>query len=295
MKGKTLFSAFFLITLILLAASGRAVHATGEQFTREVTDTLQDDEKSVHSLFAGAGYGSNMVYLGSTISQDQPYGYSSLAYGLYDKLYLSATGYYLTGFSPFIAFSSIDASFNQTLNSWFDISLSLSGYNVAPSLRDTLFSNFAYADATIGFDWKILYSRLSLGGLLSAESRLYLQTTHSRYFETPSFANGKAYFSFDPYVNLLFGKIITIVTSDGTTTTVSPGYKPWSNGGQGSSTRYYENFGLMEVDFGLPVTFNYDFFSLEIEPGYVLPVYSDTGTTGMKGFLISASAFFRIF
>ncbi|MCK7541751.1 MAG: hypothetical protein MZV63_68115 [Marinilabiliales bacterium] len=65
---------------------------------------------------------------------------------------------------------------------------------------------------------------------------------------------------------------------------------------QGSSaTTYSESFGLMEIDFGLPIAFSYDFFTLEIEPGYVLPLYSDTGTTGMNGFLFMASLFFRIF
>ncbi len=97
-----------------------------------------------------------------------------------------------------MAFNSIGLSFNQTFNSWFDISTSLSRYGVAESLRDTLFSNFTYADATLGFDWRILYSKISLGGLFADGSQFYLQTRHSRYFETPSFAGGKAFFSLTP-------------------------------------------------------------------------------------------------
>lgn len=249
----------------------------------------------VHSFYAGAGYGSNMVYLGTTMSQDHSFGYTSLSYGLNDKLYLSATGYSISGFSPFLAFYSLGLSFNHAFNSWFDISTGLSRYGVAESLRDTLFSNFTYADATLGFDWRILYSKISLGGLFSEGSQFYLQTRHSRYFETPSFAGDKAFFSFDPYVNILFGKMISIETTDGTTTTVSPGYRPWRSSGSGSSTTYTESFGPMEVDFGLPIAFSYDFFTLEIEPGYIIPLYSETGATGMKGFLFMASAFFRIF
>ena len=267
-------------------------------------DTLSSPEKasaaeksSVHSLYAGAGYGSNMIYLGTTLSQDQGFGYSSVSYGLMDKLYFTATGYTISGFSPFLAFYDLSVSFNHTFNSWFDISTSLSHYNVAESLRDTLFSNFTYADATLGLDWRILYSKISLGALFSDDTQFYFQTRHSRYFETPSFAREKAFFSFDPYVNLLFGTMVSIETSEGTTTTPSPGYRPWKrNGqGQGSSTTYSESFGLMEIDFGLPIAFSYDFFTLEIEPGYVLPLYSDTGSTGMNGFLFMASLFFRIF
>jgi len=257
--------------------------------------TAVKDNNPVHSLYAGAGYGSNMVYLGTTMSQDHSFGYTSLSYGLNDKLYLSATGYTISGFSPFLAFHSLGLSFNHTFNSWFDISTGLSRYGVAESLRDTLFSNFTYADATLGFDWRILYSKISLGGLFSEGSQFYLQTRHSRYFETPSFAGDKAFFSFDPYVNILFGKMISIETIDGTITTVSPGFRPWRSNGTGSSTTYTETFGPMEIDFGLPIAFSYDFFTLEIEPGYIIPFYSETGATGMKGFLLMASAFFRIF
>ncbi|MCA1742180.1 MAG: hypothetical protein LC630_06915, partial [Bacteroidales bacterium] len=269
--------------------------ANGMNQTPTPDTTAARENTPVHSFYAGAGYGSNMVYLGTTMSQDHSFGYSSLSYGLNDKLYLSATGYSISGFSPFLAFYSLGLSFNHAFNSWFDISTGLSRYGVAGSLRDTLFSNFTYADATLGFDWRILYSKISLGGLFADGSQFYLQTRHSRYFETPSFAGDKAFFSFDPYVNILFGKMISIETTDGITTTISPGYRSSRNSGSGSSTTYTESFGPMEIDFGLPIAFSYDFFTLEIEPGYVLPLYSESGATGMKGFLFMASAFFRIF
>ncbi|MCU0458338.1 MAG: hypothetical protein MUE37_04510 [Bacteroidales bacterium] len=263
--------------------------------------TSGDREKSsIHSFYAGTGYGSNLLYLGTTMSQDHGFGFASASYGLADKLYLSATGYTISNFSPFTAFYSLGLSFSHTFNSWFDISTSISRYNVAATLRDTLFSNFSYADATLGFDWRILYSKVAAGGLFAGEGQFYLQTRHSRYFETPSFARDKAFFSFDPYINILFGTVVSIETTSGVTeTTVSPGYRPWKNNGrwQGPSTvtRYSESFGLMEIDFGVPVAFSYDFFTLEVEPGYVIPLYSSEGTSGTKGFLLLATLFFRIF
>ncbi len=254
--------------------------------------------RKTHSFYAGTGYGNNLLYLGTTMSQDHGFGYASASYGLADKLYLSATGYTINGFSPFTAFYSLGISFNHAFNSWFDISTGLSRYSVAQSLRDTLFSNFTYGDATLGFDWRILYSRISVGGLFAGDGQFYLQTRHSRYFETPSFAREKAFFSFDPYVNVLFGKMVTIETTGGRTeTSVSPGYRPWRKNTQGTTpgTVYSEDFGLMEINFGVPVAFSYDFFTLEIEPGYVIPFYSEEGSSGTKGFLMLASLFFRIF
>lgn len=262
--------------------------------------SVTSGKNSIHSFYTGTGYGSNLLYLGTTMSQDHGFGYASASYGLADKLYLSATGYTVGNFSPFTAFYSLGVSFSHTFNSWFDISTSLSRYNVAASLRDTLFSNFSYADATLGLDWRILYSKLSVGGLFAGGSQLYLQTRHSRYFETPSFAREKAFFSFDPYVNLLWGTMVTAETAGGVTeTTVSPGYRPWRKYNQTTvptpGTTYSESFGLAEIDFGVPVAFSYDFFTLELEPGYVIPLYSSEGSSGTKGFLFLASLFFRIF
>ena len=286
--------------MMILQAMAFSISAQPVPGSAAGSDTATTGGKvSIHSFYAGTGYGSNMLYLGTTMSQDHGFGYASASYGLKDKLYLTAAGYTIGNFSPVTAFYSLGLNFSHAFNSWFDISTGVSRYNVVESLRDTLFSNFTYADATLGFDWRILYSKLSAGGLFAGGGQFYLQTRHSRYFETPSFARDKAFFSFDPYVNVLFGNMVSIETTGGVTeTTVSPGYRPWRNQGQGSTTpgtQYSETFGLMEIDFGIPVAFSYDFFTLEIEPGYIIPLYSDSGTSGTEGFLLMASIFFRIF
>ncbi len=286
--------------VMMLQAVSFSISAQPVSGSVAVSDTaVSGGKESIHSFYAGTGFGSNMLYLGTTISQDHGFGYASASYGLRDKLYLTAAGYTISNFTPFTAFYSLGLNFSHAFNSWFDISSGVSRYNVAESLRDTLFSNFTYADATLGFDWRILYSKVSVGGLFAGGGQLYLQTRHSRYFETPSFARDKAFFSFDPYVNVLFGNMVSIETTGGVIeTTVSPGYRPWRRQDQGTitpGTRYSETFGVMEIDFGVPIAFSYDFLTLEIEPGYVIPLYSETGTSGTKGFLLMASIFFRIF
>ena len=122
---------------------------------------------SPHSLYAGLGYGNNMIYLGSTISQNQPYAYTTLTYGYRDMLYISLAPDHLAERNPFIAFNMTSVSFSHVFNSWFDISAASSYYHVAPSLRETLFGNYLYTDVTFGFDWKILDSKLSAGGMFS--------------------------------------------------------------------------------------------------------------------------------
>lgn len=296
---RTMIRSAIIGWFILLQSQVACLTAQPLQPGDTIPDITSDTVKSsIHSFYAGTGYGSNMLYLGTTMSQDHGFGYAYLSYGLADKLYLTATGYTVGGFSPVAAFFNLGISFSHTLNSWFDISTSLSRYNVAKELRDTLFSNFTYADATLGLDWRLLYSKVSVGGLFAGYGQFYLQTRHSRYFETPSFARGKASFSFDPYVNLLFSTLVTAETTGGVTeTTVSPSYRPWRRDSQTSTpgTIYTESFGLTEIDLGLPIAFNYDFLTLEIEPGYVFPMYSVTGSSGTKGFLLMAGLYFRIY
>lgn len=283
MKNRTSFySGIFIITLAMLLIS---LSAAGQK---------SDNNKSAHSVYAGAGFTSNMVYMGISISQDKPVFSGSLTYGFKDKLYLSASSFHLTAFDPILAFHTFSLSYSQTVNSWFDFSADITRYQVAPSLTDTLFRSFVYGSATLGFDWKILYTKVSLGGILSDETSAYLQIGNSRYFETPQFFDGKAYISFDPYINLLFGTMTRTKTSDGTTIGVS---QPFSSrkSEKSSSQSTTTFFGLMEVDMGIPVAFNMGRFTLKAEPGYILPLYSDTELFNPEGFVFMVNCYVKIF
>jgi hypothetical protein len=273
---------------------------TGSKISLPESDTSKTESKvERHSLYTGAGYGSNMIYLGSTISQNQPYGYANLTYGYKNQFYASASAVHLSGLDPFLSFYIGALNYNHAFNSWFDIAAGVYRYQVPSSLKDTLFSNFTYADLTIGFDWKLLYSKISVGGLFSEENQAYFQFRNSRYFQTPEFFKGKANVSFDPYLNLLFGTLIEVKTSTETSVVASSPGRKWRkyNTSQGTttSTSTSKKFGIMEIDFGLPVAFNTDFMTIEAEPSYVIPLYDDTFYPGAKGFIFSLSVFFRIF
>jgi hypothetical protein len=273
---------------------------TGSKISLPETDTSKTESKVVwHSLYTGAGYGSNMIYLGSTISQNQPYGYGNVTYGYKNLLYVSASAVHLSGIDPFLSFYIGALNYSHAFNSWFDISAGVYRYQVPSSLKDTLFSNFTYADLTLGFDWKLLYSKLSVGGLFSVENQTYFQFRNSRYFQTHEFFNSKANMSFDPYVNLLLGTLIKVETATETSVVASSPGRKWRkyNTSQGTttSTSASKKFGIMEIDFGLPVDFNTNFMTIEAEVNYVLPLYNDPLYKSPKGFVFMLSGFFRIF
>ena len=286
--------------LFLLLLPLEILAQTGTNISPTAKDTSKTDI-ATHSFYTGAGYGSNMIYLGSTISQNQPYGYGSLTYGFKNQLYASLSAVHLSGLNPFLSFYIGAINYSHVFNNWFDISAGVSRYQVVPSLTDTLFNSFTYGDLTLGFDWKLLYSKISAGGLFSTESQAFFQFRNSRYFQTPELFKGKASISFDPYVNLLLGTVTEVEANTETTFyySISSPYRKWRKNGRNSTTSttytYSDRFGLLEMDFGLPVAFNTDFMTIEVEPLYVIPFYDDTYYLGTKGFILQLSIFFRFF
>ena len=286
-----------LYSLLIIPVTMNAFSQNDTVSISTENDTIKSEpEASHHSLYSAAGYGSNMIYLGSTISENQPFGYASLTYVFRDEFAASFSAIHLSGYKPYLAFYSLTISYSHTFNSWLDISTGISRYQINNSAEDTLFSNFFFGDITLGFDWKILYSKISAGGLFSDQNRVYFQVKNSRYFQTPEFSRKNLYFSFDPYVNLLLGTLTKVETTTGNSVKISP---PFRNHGSDNhttiNTKYSNMFGIMEVDFGIPVTFNAGRFTIEAEPSYLLPVYDDPDYPELKGTVFMLSIYFRIF
>jgi hypothetical protein len=332
-------SAKIIFTLLCLVfAAGIPLNVSSQSdTTKTITDPEADATKSPpHSFYTSAGYGSNMIYLGSTLSQNQSYGYGSLIYGFKDEFFISVSGVGLARQDEFPAFCIASLSYSHTFNSWFDISAGIYRYQFSKSLVDSLFDNFFYGDITLGFDWKILYSKISAGSLFSYGKQGYVQLRNSRYFQIPAFSKKNVYFSFDPYVNLLFGSLTRIETSTDTIITISYPFlknisgsisgsgsgktNGYGGGGMGSGAgsgvgtgsgttsttpatsqatptnfEYLSSFGFLEIDFGLPISFNTSRLTIEAEPGYVLPVYDDPVYQGLKGFNFMLSIYLKIF
>jgi hypothetical protein len=252
--------------------------------------------QDIHSLYTGIGTGSNMIYLGTSISNNKPFYSASVTYGYRSSLFISASASHLSETTPFLAFYNLATNYSHTFNSWFDISSDIAGYKTAGSLKDSLFSDFAYVNLTAGFDWKLLYTRISFSGVMSVENGFYLQISNSRYFETPEFFNGKAQVYFNPDIDILFGNLIGIDTiSGGKRYGNAPPFSHSRKKPVNSTETFSEKFGLLDFQFSLPVTFNYGRLSLEAEASYLLPVNSDPDYPEPEGFTFYLNAIFKIF
>jgi hypothetical protein len=293
-KNTYLFTFLLLIFILPVRAFSQADSISHS--VEKKPDSGSDSLTSIHSLYAGLGSGSNMIYLGSTISHNRPFYSSAITYGYKGSLFASLSASHLSDVSPFLAFYSLSFNYSHTFNSWFDISADITGYKTAEKLQETLFSDFVFLNLTTGFDWKLIYTKLSFGGLISEESGGYLQVRNSRYFETPEFFKGKGLVSFDPNINILFGKIIKIETTTGETRFgSSPPFRHFKKNPNTTIKSYSYRFGLMDLEFSIPVTFSYGNFSIEIEPDYILPAYINKDYPAPKGFSFFLNVYYKIF
>jgi hypothetical protein len=287
-----------IIIMALIFALPSAAFCQADTLSMQTNNTSGKDKPSpdIHALYAGIGAGSNMIYLGTSISNNKPFYAASATYGYRNSLFVSASASHLYETTPYFAFYNLAINYSHTFNKWFDISADIAGYKTAEPLQDSLFSDFAYLNLATGFDWKLLYTRISFSGIISEENGFFLQVSNSRYFETPEFFNGKGLVYFNPDIDILFGNLISIETVSGSNKYGNA--PPFSNAKKkpaNSNETVKEKFGLIDFMFSIPVTFSYGRFSLEAEASYLLPVYSDPYYPDPKGFTFYLNALVKIF
>lgn len=249
-------------------------------------------EKNKHVFYLGSSYGSNLYYLGTSVSDDRGFLSTDLSYGYDSVLWISGSLYNLPGYSSALPFYDLSAGLNLPLGKSFDLGLTLARHQLT-SRPDTLFFNYTYALVSLGLDWKLLYSRLAVGRTFGEYGQTYLNLKNSRYMQSGNFFANNSFFSLEPSVNLYFGSFYrlhsrTISSGPG------PGVRPGHGTGNWQYNYYTKGFGLLDVEFSIPVAFNAGIFTLEMEPVYLLPVFDDQSIHSAKGFSFFISAYVRL-
>ncbi len=249
---------------------------------------------SKHSVFAGTGFGNDLLYTGSSLSDHQSFVSVNLTYSFMGKFWTSANVYNLPGMEAVLPLYDLSAGYNHVFNDYFDIAASLSWYHSSADFEE-LYGSFAYLRLSGGFDWFWIYTKLTTGSILGDNAGMYLYLRNSRYFRTATFGNSDNYISFDPNVNILFGnysQIQPIIRNRGNNAD-RPGM-----GGPGPDSILSENsnqFTLLQTEFSVPVAFYFHDFTFEAEPLYLIPVTTDENNPMAKGFFFYLNVSYRIF
>lgn len=249
-----LFPLFMLLSWLL---------AGGLLATAPPADTTDAPRRSFAAAF---NYGSNSTYFGRSQAVAFPYAAATLTYTAKSGLYGSVEFYNLLNTPTALDETDLTVGWDHDLGKTLDVSLSYSRF-FFPTNSELVKSSVNNAfNAGLGQDWGAFYSRLSatyLFGGTASRGDGFLILENSRSFETKHGFGENDYFAVEPVVSIAAG------TQEFAETALTK-----RNKGKNSVSvvRSVRRFGLVDYEFGLPVS--YYVGKLELSAGwrYVVPV-----------------------
>ncbi|MEE4177623.1 MAG: hypothetical protein V2I46_08945 [Bacteroides sp.] len=255
-------------------------------------DSLADKEPA-HQFFAGAGYGSDLIYYGTSVSGNQPYFSGELIYAWEKGLWAAAAFYHLPEQEPFFSFVDLSVGYSYVFNKVFDAGLSVSQYHGGESIDTTFYADYTFLSASLGVDWRLLYTTFTPGWLLAEENSFYLVVDNTHYFRTPSFGKKDSYFTFNPGVSFLFGSYAWLRQYGGQGGG-GQGPGPGGNRNTYATTVEEEDFRMLDMQLSIPVEFYLDRLSIEFEPAYFLNFIGDENGDTEGRFFFTLGFYYKI-
>lgn len=254
-------------------------------------DTTEYKQKT-HQLFAGTGYGSNLIYYGTSVSGNQPYFSGELLYSWKGGIWAGAGFFHLPGEQPFISFLDLSTGYTHIFNKVFDAGASISQFHGSQTLENTLYSDYTYLSGNLGIDWFVLYTSMSPGWLLAEDNSFYFLVKNSHYIRTGNLGNKLSYLSFNPGFSFMFGSYAWMSQVPRTGAGFGPGFGNPINPIQ---TEIREDFRLLDMQLSIPVAFYSGHFSLEAEPAYFINFIKDENGDTSRRFFFTLGIYYKIF
>ena len=218
------------------------------------------------SFAAALSYGSNSTYFGRSQAVAFPYAAATLTYSGKSGLYGSVEFYNLLNTPTALDETDLTVGWDYDLGKTTDVALSYSHF-LFPANSELVKASVNNAfEAGLGQDWGAFYSRLSvtyLFGSAASKGDGFLILENSRSFETERGFGQHDYFAVEPVVSIAAG-------------TQSFGETALAKRNKGRAnlpiSRSVRRFGLVDYEFGVPVS--YYVGKLELSAGwrYVVPV-----------------------
>lgn len=218
------------------------------------------------SFAMGLSYGSNSTYFGRSQAEAFPYTAATLTYTAKNGLYGSVQLYNLLNTPTVLDETDLTVGWDHDLGKTLDFSLSYSRF-FFPTNSELVKSSVNNAlDASLGQDWGAFYSRLSatyLFGSAPSKGDGFLILENSRSFETKRGFGPHDYFAVEPVVSIAAG-----------TQSFAEAALTKRNKGKNSVpvARSVRRFGLVDYEFGIPVSYNVGKLALSAGWRYVVPV-----------------------
>ena len=223
------------------------------------------DTSKYNFLVIDSRYQNQFTFWGRDYKQKLPLLATSLMYYTHSGVWASASN-----FSFFN--NSVPTQMGLTLGYFKEVSermdwhLSYSQFFVMSDAIPSAYRTQGYAQTTLGYDWKILFSSLQVHTLINQHSDVFFTTYHSRYFEFNDYLWKKIKVSFEPKFSFTFG---THNFEYANGLVIAPG-----GGGvisETGDTTLGSKIVPLNFDFTFPLKFALSYFSIEPSWRYTLP------------------------
>ncbi len=244
-----------------------------------------------NQVFAGVGFGSNLIYFGTSLTGNQPYLSAELLYAWEEGIWAGAGFFHLPGTQPFIAFSNFAVGYSHVFNQIFDASTSISRFNANNVASVDTYSDYTFLSASLGIDWVVLYTSIKPGWLFAQENSFYLLVKNSHYFFTRNLGNSNSFFSFNPGLSFMIGTYAWL------SHTTRPLYPIRRRPGMIITPvpiEVNQEFRPLDMQISLPVAFNTKRMSLEFEPAFFYNFYQVETLPKGGHFFFTTGIYFKL-
>ena len=295
-----------LLTILLLICVSFS-DVSGNSFSKD--SIVESAPEKFNYFITGINYGSNAPFFGRAYGRKNPFVSADLIFKSKPGIWMSASAF---NYFNETKLKELDLSAGWDFKLFvFDATVSYAKYFFSTDMGLVKATTTNLADAYLSLDWNILYSTLGGGFIFGNNSDFFLALGNSRYFQIDSLAKRANYLSFEPKMVLVAGTqtfsstyqetnfyTYDYSTYSGTTTTnqpkgtgsLPPGTSP--SGITSETTSSSKSFNILNIEFAIPVTYNYKKVSFEVNPRYCIPLNLIEGDPSKPVFIINAGIYF---
>lgn len=258
-------------------------------------DSLQKERLWI----VGASWGNNSSFLGRNQAEKLPFYSTDISYISKSGFWLSAIGYHIVNTPDVFDEVDVSAGWSFALSPRLDAAVYYSKFFFSPGSTLIKSATGNAVSGYLGLDWSVLYSRFTTTSTFGASTDFFLILDNSRYFGTGKVLHRHDSITIEPRFSILAGTQHFVETH--MMTAPAPDMSPVSGPGRpggpgGGGTTQTEtattNFGVLNYELALPITYSINNVSLELLPRYSIPVNQLEGNVQDPQFFITASLYY---
>lgn len=304
-KNYELWAIIILLGLLIIKSNKVSAFNTSHNSDTvyQKADTIIQNNKT-SLLLLGFTYGNNSSYLGRFQNARLPYISTDITYRHKSGLWISALAFDIQNSTTFIDEIDLLGGWNFDLSKKIDGSIYYSRYFIKPESELIKASVANAINGYVGFDYNILYSRLTVAHIFGETSDFFMIMDHSRYLEWEKVFHKEDYFSVEPKISMILGTqsfveshLIrnTSPVSSPVITPKGPGRPSGSTTDNQSEETIVKKFNVISYEISIPISYTFKKFTIEVSGRYSIPVNLAEGDTSSPQIFITTGLMYAVY